>query len=352
MKESDNHVPEGVQEIQEIRRKAAAFGAALPGTYFAGFPQQFGPDTDWPEDLRHSPVIIDTDIGGDPAGALALVAAARTIPQLAMVITPTEVPPSATPGRRARLARMLLDGLHRADVTVVEGTDLATTPFCMEDLPIPTGTVGTDVVSAVQSVCAATAGPVRWVGMSSLTHLAEVLDRAPQSAVQLRVTQLSEPLQRAGTAVDQDSAVAVLQAVAERRLLALELITAEITGDSAIAVGRGSAIHQSLAGARGSGWAALLAAHLDRWYDRSAAQSRQQGALALATALDLPFVVSADTQAITSDSRIHTVQPGHAADGVRVRASVSALYAPFMDWLARALDPRRPEPSTTDTSRR
>ena len=95
-------------------------GAALPGTGLEGWARQFGLAGDWPEDLTGAPVIIDTDVGRDPGGTLALAAAARTVPRLALVITCSE-PAPPEPGQRARLARRLLDLTGRPDVAVAEG---------------------------------------------------------------------------------------------------------------------------------------------------------------------------------------------------------------------------------------
>jgi hypothetical protein len=67
-------------------------------------------------------VIIDTDIGGDPDDAIALVLAARRLPELALVVTCDELG-----GERARFARHLLDLLGRGDVPVVAGADVTFT---------------------------------------------------------------------------------------------------------------------------------------------------------------------------------------------------------------------------------
>ena len=100
--------PAAATRLRRHRAAAAALGAALPGTGLAGWAEQFSPRTGWPEDLRRAPLIIDTDIGGDPDDTLALAAAALTVPELALVITCDETGPPA-PGQRARLARALLD---------------------------------------------------------------------------------------------------------------------------------------------------------------------------------------------------------------------------------------------------
>ena len=54
--------------------------------------------------MTESPMIIDTDIGGDPDDTVAVVAAARSVPELALVVTSDEYS-----GERARFVRHLLD---------------------------------------------------------------------------------------------------------------------------------------------------------------------------------------------------------------------------------------------------
>lgn len=81
-----------------------------------------------PDDLPGSPVIIDTDLGGDPDDAVALVVAARRVPELTLVTTGDEVH-----GERARFARHFLDLLGRSDVATVAGDSPADSPFfCVE----------------------------------------------------------------------------------------------------------------------------------------------------------------------------------------------------------------------------
>ncbi|MET8800849.1 hypothetical protein ABZV91_31275 [Nocardia sp. NPDC004568] len=63
-------------------------------------------------------MILDTDIGWHPGGLVALVIAARMVPNL-VVVTADE-----TRGRRAQLARHMLDMLDRPDVRVISGFDL------------------------------------------------------------------------------------------------------------------------------------------------------------------------------------------------------------------------------------
>lgn len=58
-----------------------------------------------------TPLILDTDIGGDPDDAIAVALAARRFPERALVITTDE-----HRGGRARFARQFLDLLGRPEV--------------------------------------------------------------------------------------------------------------------------------------------------------------------------------------------------------------------------------------------
>lgn len=73
-------------------------------------------------DPEKAPMVIDTDLGGDPDDTVALVVAARRVPELRLVVTSDEYG-----GERARLVRYLLDLVGRPDVRVVAGADLGNT---------------------------------------------------------------------------------------------------------------------------------------------------------------------------------------------------------------------------------
>ncbi|GAA0587824.1 hypothetical protein HPO96_12020 [Kribbella sandramycini] len=77
-------------------------------------------------------------------------------------------------GERARFVRYLLGLVGRADVEVVAGADLGNRRLWFVDgvAPARVPRQATDVVGAVEKVCAAVEGPVRWVGIGPLTNLA------------------------------------------------------------------------------------------------------------------------------------------------------------------------------------
>lgn len=76
-----------------------------------------------------TPSVVFTDIGGDVDDAAALVLMTVTDPQLALVVTVDEYPD----GRRAKLARHLLDLLGRSDVRVVAGLALGAPGYWAAD---------------------------------------------------------------------------------------------------------------------------------------------------------------------------------------------------------------------------
>ena len=327
-------------ELRRHWRTMVDLGRSLPGSVLAeiGASLEAAP---WPEDLRGTPVIIDTDLGGDGDDALAVTAAARCLPNLAAVITGDEI----HGGERARFARHLLDLLGRADVVTAAGADLGNTRyFVVEDLvPDAVPTQRADVVDVVREVCASTDGPVRWVGMAPLTNLARIVAEDPTTAARLRVTQMGGALRyrhkdRAehNVRLDVPAMHAVFAAVADGRLVQPEFVASEVTFDPRIEVTRDSAIYRSLAADDAPAWARLLTAHLDRWFERFHPGTLQHDALTLTAALNLPFVDS-DVLPVMLDAMGRTTVD--ESSGVLLRWSLSATHEPFMSWLSTALDP-------------
>ncbi len=110
-------------------------------------------------DSEHAPLIIDTDLGGNPDDAFAVAIAALTVPELALVITTDELA-----GERARFARHLLDLLGRPEVPVVSGADLGNTRyFCVEDLtPATRPSTTSGSTRPPRCACSATRGRPPW----------------------------------------------------------------------------------------------------------------------------------------------------------------------------------------------
>ncbi|WP_308259013.1 nucleoside hydrolase [Pseudonocardia sp. H11422] len=297
------------------------------------------------EDLPDAPIVIDTDIGGDADDALAVVAAARHQPRLALVVTSDETRPPVGDGQRARFARFLLDLLGRTDVTVAAGPAVGDTRYwCVDGLvPASVPLQFEDVVAAVRTVCAGTDGPVRWVGMGPLTNLAHLTEMAPELAGRLRVTQMGGALNyrhpdRAehNIRLDVPAAHQVLAAVADGRLGVPEFVTSDVTFTPRLAITAEHPIHRALAAPTAPAWASILVAHLDRWYTGWHPATIQHDALTLSAALGLPFVDSAPTAvALDAIGRMTAAPQG----GVPMRLSRAANHPAFMAWLGRALDP-------------
>lgn len=333
----------GFEQVRRDWRALVETGELVGGAGLSELSAQMRQDGEWPEDLRYAPMIIDTDIGGDADDALALVAAARRVPELALVVTSDETGPTFGVGQRARLARLLLDACSRPEVAVVAGASLSDTRyFCADGLiPAAVREQDSDVVAAVAAVCASTTGPVRWVGMGPMTNLAEVIRRLPHLARRLHVTQMGGALAYRDPAraehnvrVDVAAAHAVIRAVGEGMLPVPEWVTSDVTFTPRLEVTEHSAIYQALTQAKAP-WARLLVLHMDQWFTRFYPHTMQHDALTLSAALALPFVES-DKITVELDEIGRMTAADH---GVPLWVSVSARYEPFMTWLSAALDP-------------
>ncbi|MDN5920539.1 MAG: nucleoside hydrolase [Pseudonocardia sp.] len=342
-----------VSDVREHWQTMVELGEALPGTDLATAADGLRAAT-WPADTRFAPIVIDTDIGGDPDDALALVAAARHQPDLTLVLTADETGGTRSgAGQRARFARWLLDNVGRADVATVAGASAGGTDyFCVEGLT-PAGVAGQPsgpaaVLDSVRELCRNTDGPIRWVGMAPMGNLAHIVEHAPELAARLQVTQMGGALNyrhpdRAehNIRLDVDAARQVLAAVADGRLARPRLVTSDVTFTPQIGVDADHPIHRTLAAAAeedSGGWASILAAHLDHWYASNYPSTLQHDALTLSAALGLPFVRSAATTVVLDEIGRMSTAPA----GAPVRLSASADYPAFMTWLGTALDPATP----------
>lgn len=284
-----------------------------------------------PTGRDRSPLILDTDIGGDGDDAIAVAVAAFAAPELALVITTDE-----HNGERARFARHFLDLLGREDVAVVAGADLGNTRYLSIDGLVPDSVAAqpVDVHDAVTAVLGASTGSVRWVGMGPMTNLAALLAADPHLGERLRVTQMGGAINYRKP--DQAEHNFRLDPTAARAVLAaglqVQLVISDTTFTDELAIDAQSPLYESLAG-EAPPWAELLRGHLDLWFSRFYPSTLQHDALTLSVALELPFV-GLTRAVVTLDQ---AARMSHDPDGMPVWISARALYAPFMDWLLRQL---------------
>ncbi|WP_280246775.1 nucleoside hydrolase [Nocardia abscessus] len=278
-----------------------------------------------------TPIILDTDIGGDPDDAVALTCAARQ-PELALVITADE-----HNGQRARLARYLLDLVGRPDVPVVAGADLGNTRDWVAEGLTPTTIAAQpdNVIAAVRAICTDTDGPVRWVGCAPLTNLAAVLRAEPDLARQLVITQMGGAINYRDPAraehnfrLDPAAARFVVATAPE-----LTLVLSDVTFTDEIAISASTDVFTTLSAPEGPEWAALLTAHLERWFSLRYPASKQHDPLTLTVALELPFVeLSRPSIRVDADARM-SVDPA----GRPTWVTSDADYPAFRRWLATQL---------------
>lgn len=285
-----------------------------------------------PPSLATAPMIIDTDIGGDPDDALALAVAARAVPHLALVLTCDE-----HRDERARFARHLLQLLGRGDVPVVAGKQLIDrTPYFSVGGLVPNSTPAPpeNVVDAAVAVITATAGPVRWVGMGPLSNLHAVLAAHPDLTHRIAVTQMGGALRYRDPAkaehnfrLDPQAAAGVLRSVTRPRL-----VISDTTFTSTLELTADSAIYERLE-ASALPWAKLLREHMDNWFARFFPGTIQHDGLTLSAAMELPFV-DFDPQGVALDAvgRMRLDD-----DGAVSLLSGAADHDRFMRWLARLL---------------
>ncbi|WP_083922122.1 nucleoside hydrolase [Nocardiopsis halotolerans] len=327
---------------RDARKDLVARGERTPPDSAPGIPagrtRAGGP---WSESEQAAPLVLDTDIGGDPDDAIAVAAAARTVPGLALVLTNDETGGDTAYGQRARLARHLLDLLGRDDVPVVAGHGVGGTRYFCEGPLVPSEVPEQprDVVSAVRGLLERSGGTVRWVGMGSLSNLARVLKEVPEARERLRVTQMGGALNYRDPSraehnfrMDTDAAHAVFEELARGRLTDFQLVTSDVTFRPEIEVTRDSALYGLFADGDG-GWRGLLRHHLDLWFEAFHPGSIQHDALALTTALRMPHVsLSLRRVALDDLGRM-----SRSERGAEVWLSSSARYAPFLRWLEGAL---------------
>jgi pyrimidine-specific ribonucleoside hydrolase len=294
---------------------------------------------DQPLTPRTLPIILDTEIGGEPDDAMALVIAARELPDLALVVTTDELD-----GERARFARFLLDSAGRADVAVVAGRQLsATAPYFAHGLtPDWVAAPSGEVARAVAQASARSGGAARWIGLGPLSNLAGLLAGQPGLARRLFVTQLTGTRDRAGQALpprnfrlDPGAARQVLTAAPHLRLVSFALPTgqqAQVTAASPTV----RRLADAVPAWAGHSWETPLAAHCGQFFARYHPAVFPAGPLALAAALRLPFT-SFRSARVTVDE---TGAMG-TSSGSDVLISQDVDYRALGEWLRARLRPGR-----------
>ncbi|WP_051023343.1 nucleoside hydrolase [Nocardia pneumoniae] len=278
-------------------------------------------------------VVLDTDLGWDPDDFVTVVIAARTIPNLA-VVTADE-----THGRRALLARHVLDLLDRPDVPVITGIDIGGAHrFLINDdfgeldqHPYDVTAAADHLVDAVAQLCATTAGPIRWVGMGPMTNLTALLTYTPDLAERLMVTQMGGWLDRyrdKTRASHNFRTDPVSAGLALRALHAPRLVLSDYTNCNIIQITRKWALLHRLQSPTAPAWAQLLATHFEAWFGWRAG-SWMHDPLTLSAALGLPFVTFRPERIrIARDARLY-----RDPNGRLMEISCAVDYDSFLDWL-------------------
>ncbi|WP_433157302.1 nucleoside hydrolase [Kribbella sp. CA-247076] len=283
--------------------------------------------------ITRAPMIIDTDIGGDPDDTVAVVVAARKVPELALVITSDEYG-----GERARFVRYLLDLAGRPEVPVVAGSDLGNSRlYCVDGLfPDDLPRQGADVVQAIETVCASTSGPVRWVGMGPLSNLAALHAARPELVDRMVVTQMGgaivyrDPSRAEHNFRMDPQAVIRMLPVLERGLPTL--VVSDVTFNPAMEITADSPIYKRWSEQGAPPWASVLVAHFDRWMERLPGSMQHDG-LTLAAAMLWPGIRFARERVVLDP----LARMSRGDDGTEIVMSVSADYSAFMSWLEAAL---------------
>jgi pyrimidine-specific ribonucleoside hydrolase len=283
--------------------------------------------------IAKAPVIIDTDLGGDPDDTVALVVAARRVPELRLVVTSDEYG-----GERARLVRYLLDLVGRPDVRVVAGSDLGNSRMwvmggvCPAEVPRQDN----DVVGVIEEVCSGIEGRIRWVGMGPLSNLARLQREAPVLIPRLEVTQMGGAIKyRDPSRAEHNFRVdveAAIRMVPELGRWNPSFVVSDVTFNPAMEITRESALYQRWARPDARPWERVLREHFDRWTAKYPG-SMQHDALALAAAMLWPGVRFVRERVVLDD----LARMSLAADGAEITMSISADYAAFMTWLENAL---------------
>ncbi|MGW5730667.1 nucleoside hydrolase [Nocardia beijingensis] len=279
----------------------------------------------WPEPSP-MPLILDTDIGGEPDDALALAVAAG-LPALSLVITSDE-----QGDRRARLARCLLDLMDRSDVPVVAGADLGNDHSWTAEGLVPNliGSQPRDVGAAVAKVLERSDGRVGWVGLGPMSNLARLLQENPRIGDRLVVTQQEGASNFAEEGPHRNIE---LDTAAARYVFASGIqpwiVPADISFDPFNALDKDSieyTILRSVDPAR-----TLLRIHLDLWFHEFSKYVFLHGPITMAQSVGMSFLAATSVDTGLDDA-------GRLTQGdSRAYIARGADYDDFRRWFADRL---------------
>lgn len=233
-----------------------------------------------------TPLILDADIGSAPDSAIT-VAIAAAQPNLSLVLTSDE-----RAGRRARLARHLLDLLGRTDVPVVAGRELdgETIWTAGDSTPAESVIEETGVGAAVEAVLSRHNGEVSWVGLGPMSNLADLLSTNPEVGHRLAVTQAGggsrfspTPAER-NIALDIPAAHTVLSAGIQPTIVSSAVAVFIFNTETVDTTG-----YRILARTTNP-ISVLLRSQMDQWFARFSPYNDQYGPLTLALALGADFI--------------------------------------------------------------
>lgn len=274
--------------------------------------------------------VLDSQIGWDLDELIALWVAARTIRKL-IVITSDE-----TRGRRACLARLVLDMLGRPEVPVVAGSELADsdTRFLFADYPLPA--VPGPRSDAVEVVAAsAEHAPVTVIGLGAFTNIAALLYRHPHLSERVDLVLQGgwldhyRKMQRAShnLHIDQVAAGAVLRMAYRPRL-----VLSTHTNHPGLCVTPDSPLVDWFR-TTDTPFAQLAELYCDRWFPRRPDGGWQADSVAVAVAVGArvaEFVT--EPILVGPDARLYRSPKGRP-----LTVTTSIRYAAFTDWLSRVI---------------
>jgi hypothetical protein len=289
-----------------------------------------------PAPSTFAPVILALEVGGDPAGAIAVALAARLVKNLALVIV------MGGP-KAARFTRHLLDLMGRNNVAVVASSAPSIPDAGVAELvPAEVSAQPTDVPAAIRTVTGRDPYLVIWGNSGPLTDLAAALQDDPGLANRLRADVAAGPFDAPTPQFASDPGAAAF-ALATIRTPPVEahhpdsavsppfpptLLTVDPTR---LDVGPASPLYQRLTEPDAPTWAALLGRDLDRWFTNGNPSSSQYASLMIAAVLSSPLIDSSDNPVVADETGRIRIDPAgvvmETTDGLR------DYFIEFRTWL-------------------